>query len=38
MGIRDVVWNIIKWKFIKKRLGYNCMHSDIASAALHVRR
>jgi uncharacterized repeat protein (TIGR04076 family) len=22
MGIQDVAWNIIKWKFIKKRLGY----------------
>ncbi len=22
MGIRDVVWNTIKWKFMKKRLGY----------------
>jgi len=22
MGIRDTAWNIIKWKFIKKRLGY----------------
>ena len=22
MGIRDVAWNTIKWKFIKKRLGY----------------
>ena len=23
MGIRDAAWNTIKWKFIKKRLGYN---------------
>jgi len=23
MGIRDVAWNTIKWKFMKKRLGYN---------------
>ena len=23
MGIRDVAWNTIKWKFIKNRLGYN---------------
>jgi uncharacterized repeat protein (TIGR04076 family) len=22
MGIRDVAWNTIKWKFIKKHLGY----------------
>lgn len=22
MSIRDVAWNTIKWKFIKKRLGY----------------
>ncbi|MBW1764790.1 MAG: TIGR04076 family protein [Deltaproteobacteria bacterium] len=22
MSIRDVAWNIIKWKFMKKRLGY----------------
>jgi uncharacterized repeat protein (TIGR04076 family) len=22
MGARDAVWNAIKWKFIKKRLGY----------------
>jgi len=22
MGIRDVAWNTIKWKFMKKRLGY----------------
>lgn len=22
MGVRDVTWNAIKWKFIKKRLGY----------------
>ena len=22
MGVRDAAWNIIKWKFIKKRLGY----------------
>lgn len=22
MGIRDVVWNTIRWKFMKKRLGY----------------
>ncbi len=23
MGIRDVIWNTIKWKFMKKRLGYS---------------
>ncbi len=23
MSIRDVAWDTIKWKFIKKRLGYN---------------
>lgn len=23
MGIRDVAWRAIKWKFIKNRLGYN---------------
>ncbi len=23
MSARDAVWNVIKWKFIKKRLGYN---------------
>ena len=23
MGIRDAAWSTIKWKFIKKRLGYN---------------
>jgi uncharacterized repeat protein (TIGR04076 family) len=23
MGIRDVAWSAIKWKFIKNRLGYN---------------
>jgi hypothetical protein len=22
MVVRDAAWNIIKWKFIKKRLGY----------------
>jgi hypothetical protein len=22
MGIRDVAWNAVKWKFMKKRLGY----------------
>ena len=22
MGVRDAAWNIIKWKFIKERLGY----------------
>ena len=22
MGARDAVWNAIKWKFVKKRLGY----------------
>ena len=23
MGIRDAAWNITKWRFMKKRLGYN---------------
>ncbi len=23
MGIRDVAWSAIKWKYIKNRLGYN---------------
>ena len=23
MGIRNAAWNTIKWKFMKKRLGYN---------------
>ncbi len=23
MGIREIAWNTIKWKFIKKRLGYD---------------
>jgi len=22
MGIQDLAWNLIKWKFVKKRLGY----------------
>gem|GEM_PF-4598567 len=22
MGIRDAAWNSIRWKFMKKRLGY----------------
>ena len=23
MGMRDAAWHLIKWKFMKKRLGYN---------------
>ena len=47
MGIRDVAWNWVKWKFMKKRLGYtneevkkfreNPRNENVLTKALELR-